>query len=166
MNHREQDQTSSVNHRATQSGWCWIKPAPKTEEETRDVCLPHFCYCSLLWVSRDRKRFGLLVIPHPSSRVTATTQLPVSRQWEPYLLACCLDISPSHWLFFTLGRIHFWLLATFFVLPMDRFSRVLEIRWRRWRKWVEEKWQTQQSPVSWWLLPEIPVISLPWRPKE
>lgn len=123
MNHREQDQTSTVNHRATQSGWCWIKPALKAEEETTDVCLPHFCFCSLILVSGNRREFGLLVIPvwAPGSQ----SQLPVSRQQEPCLLASCLDISPSDWLFFTFRRINFRFLTAFFVLHVNRFSRVL-----------------------------------------
>lgn len=88
MNHREQDQTSTVNHRATQSGWCWIKPALKREEETGDVCLPHFCFCSLILVSRNRKAFGLLVIPvwAPGSQSQLSSQFPGNRSLAPCLL--------------------------------------------------------------------------------
>lgn len=89
MNHREQDRARTVNHRATQSGWRWIKPALKTEEETRDVCLPHFCFCSLILVSRIRKGFGLLVIPvwAPGSQSQLSSQFPGNRSLASLLAA-------------------------------------------------------------------------------
>lgn len=119
MNHREQDQASTVNHRATQSGWCWIKPALKTEEETGDVCLPHFCFCNLILVSRSRKGFGLLVIPvwAPGSQTQLRSQFPGNRILASLLAAWTYPHHFGH--FLHSGGMHFLLLATFFVVDFS-----------------------------------------------